>query len=45
VNLFIEGTFANGGLFLGEINSAVPDDVKAQMLEYIEQIKAGTFDE
>ena len=43
VNLFIEGTFANGGLFLGETNDAMTDENKAKLNEYIEQIKAGTF--
>ncbi|MCL1897187.1 MAG: BMP family ABC transporter substrate-binding protein [Clostridiales bacterium] len=42
-NLFIEGTFANGGLYLGEINKAVTDEARAGIDGYIGQIKAGTF--
>lgn len=42
-NKIIEGNMENGCLSIGTFSSIVPEDVKAQYLEYVEQIKNGTF--
>ena len=39
----IYGTMANGALSAGAISDLVPEDVQAKYLEYVDQMKAGTF--
>lgn len=42
-NTIIQGTLENGCLQVGTFSSEVPEDIQAKYLEYIEQIKDGTF--
>lgn len=42
-NTTIYGTVENGCLSVGTFSSQVPEDIKTQYLEYVEQIKNGTF--
>lgn len=42
-NKTIAGNMENECLSIGTFSSIVPEDVKTQYLEYVEQIKAGTF--
>lgn len=42
-NKTVYGDLSNGCLSVGTFSSLVPEDVQKQYLEYVEQIKAGTF--
>jgi basic membrane protein A len=42
-NKTIYGNLENGSLSVGTFSDAVPEDIKAQYLEIVEQIKEGTF--
>lgn len=42
-NKTIYGDLANGCLSVGTFSNVVPEEIQTQYLEYVEQIKAGTF--
>ena len=39
----IEANIDNGGAYLGSFSSKVPEDVQKKIVEYTEQVKAGTL--
>jgi basic membrane protein A len=42
-NKTVYGNLENGSLSVGTFSDKVSEDIKAQYLEIVEQIKAGTF--